>query len=156
VQSVAGNVQSSLTVGPGGHVDEAELRWLPPGHAEHDSFIPAAHSERLVAAYAGDANMVTFEGDHNTHRPAFFYASVLIFLHAVLRLPEPLPAADAAALAAKQGGCEFSSIIGTSSRSGTFLGSTWLHGWEVGLQRKWASSGLHSVCVAGMHCMPIC
>ena len=26
------------------------------------SFIPMAHSERLVAAYAGDANMVTFGG----------------------------------------------------------------------------------------------
>ena len=75
------------------------------GHAEQDSFIPKAHSERLVAAYAGDANMVTFGGDHNSHRPAFFHASVLIFLHAVLRMPQPLPAAEAAAAAARQGGC---------------------------------------------------
>ena len=49
--------------------------------------------------------MVTFEGDHNSHRPQFFYASVLIFLHNVLRMPEPLPAAEATALAAQQGGC---------------------------------------------------
>lgn len=75
------------------------------GHAEQDSFISRAHSERLHAAYAGDKNLVTFDGDHNSHRPAFFYASVLIFLHNVLQIAAPLPPGQAAATAADQSGC---------------------------------------------------
>jgi hypothetical protein len=56
------------------------------GHADQDSFISKTHSERLVAAYAGDKELVAFDGDHNSHRPHFFYASVLSFLHSVLQV----------------------------------------------------------------------
>ena len=36
-------------------------------------------------SYAGDKNLVTFEGDHNSPRPAFYFVSVGIFLHNCLR-----------------------------------------------------------------------
>lgn len=48
-----------------------------------------AHSEKLHKAYAGDKNIITFEGDHNSHRPQFFYTSVLFFLKTVLQVPSP-------------------------------------------------------------------
>jgi hypothetical protein len=36
------------------------------GHALDDTFVARHHSERLFQAYAGDKNLVTFEGDHNS------------------------------------------------------------------------------------------
>ncbi|KAK9805218.1 hypothetical protein WJX72_006872 [[Myrmecia] bisecta] len=68
------------------------------GHAEGDTFIHKHHSERLHKAYAGDKNLITFEGDHNSMRPQFFYNSVLIFMHNVLQctamlLPETVASA---------------------------------------------------------------
>ena len=39
-----------------------------PGHATEDTFVGKHHSERLVAAYAGDKNFITFRGDHNSVR----------------------------------------------------------------------------------------
>jgi len=61
------------------------------GHADRDSFIGLHHSQRLFAAYAGDKNLVTFGGDHNSHRAPFFYSSAVIFLHAALQCRTPLP-----------------------------------------------------------------
>jgi hypothetical protein len=58
------------------------------GHGTGDTFIAPAHSRRLLAAYAGDKNLIAFEGDHNSVRPAFFYHSVLIFFLGVLRCEE--------------------------------------------------------------------
>ena len=75
------------------------------GHADHDSFVAKAHSEKLHAAYAGDKNLITFEGDHNSHRPAFFYNSVLFFLKAVLQLDNDITPGDAAETAAAEAGC---------------------------------------------------
>ena len=66
------------------------------GHASEDTFINKRHSERLAAAYAGDSNLVSFAGDHNSVRPQFFYSSVLIFFDAVLQCsskPAPLSTA---------------------------------------------------------------
>lgn len=82
-----------------------DLIAAPAGHAEQDTFVSKAHSEKLHKAYAGDKNLITFEGDHNSHRPQFFYASVLIFLSNVLQLDEPMPEREAAETAAKEGGC---------------------------------------------------
>ena len=65
-----------------------------------------AHSERLHKAYAGDKNLITFEGDHNSHRPQFFYSSVLIFLSTVLQLDEPMPEQEAEETAAIAGRCD--------------------------------------------------
>ena len=78
---------------------------LRAGHAEQDTFVSKAHSERLHKAYAGDKNLITFEGDHNSHRPQFFYSSVLIFLSTVLQLDEPMPEQEAAKTAATAGRC---------------------------------------------------
>ena len=47
--------------------------------ATGDDFILPHHSEKLHAAYAGDKNLVYFEGDHNSPRPDFFLNSVVIF-----------------------------------------------------------------------------
>ena len=52
--------------------------------AVSDDFIQPHHAEELHAAYAGDKNLVKFEGDHNSPRPSFFYDSVVIFFHNTL------------------------------------------------------------------------
>jgi len=56
------------------------------GHATEDTFIKIAHSEKLHTAYAGDKNLIRFEGDHNSRRPEFFYSSVSVFFHNTLQL----------------------------------------------------------------------
>ena len=65
---------------------------LLAGHADGDTFVNKRHSERLHAAYAGDKNLIMFDGDHNSVRPQFFYSSALIFLHNVLQCPDELNA----------------------------------------------------------------
>lgn len=75
------------------------------GHSENDSFISKVHSQKLHKAYAGDKNLIMFEGDHNSHRPQFFYASALIFLNTVLQIDKHMAPAEAAATAADQDGC---------------------------------------------------
>eukprot|EP00985_Skeletonema_marinoi_P010083 scaffold4755_cov130-Skeletonema_marinoi.AAC.2 len=37
--------------------------------------------------YAGDANMIVVDGDHNSNRPRFMFDSVSIFLQACLQIP---------------------------------------------------------------------
>ena len=54
---------------------------------EDDDFINKAHSLSLHDAYAGDANMIVVDGDHNSNRPRFMYDSVSIFLQACLQIP---------------------------------------------------------------------
>mmetsp|Transcript_7763 Transcript_7763/g.48152 ORF Transcript_7763/g.48152 Transcript_7763/m.48152 type:complete len:413 (+) Transcript_7763:109-1347(+) len=49
------------------------------GHGQGDDFIPKHHSERLYEGYAGDKNLIIFDGGHNSVRPFFFYDSVSIF-----------------------------------------------------------------------------
>ncbi|KAK9836936.1 hypothetical protein WJX81_000753 [Elliptochloris bilobata] len=74
-------------------LDAAPQAFIPAlfGHAERDSFIGLHHSQRLFAAYAGDKNLITFGGDHNSHRAPFFYASAVTFLHSALQCRTPLP-----------------------------------------------------------------
>lgn len=55
--------------------------------AENDDFIPKAHSMSLYDVYAGDANMIVVDGDHNSNRPRFMFDSVSIFLQAALQIP---------------------------------------------------------------------
>ncbi|GMH35675.1 hypothetical protein BSKO_03543 [Bryopsis sp. KO-2023] len=55
------------------------------GHANGDTFVKKAHSEKLHEKYAGDKNIITFDGDHNSRRPQFFYHSASIFFHNVLQ-----------------------------------------------------------------------
>lgn len=55
--------------------------------AENDDFITKSHSLSMHDAYAGDANMIVVEGDHNSNRPRFMFDSASIFLQACLQIP---------------------------------------------------------------------
>ncbi|XP_019053180.1 PREDICTED: uncharacterized protein LOC104596404 isoform X2 [Nelumbo nucifera] len=57
------------------------------GHAIDDDFILPHHSDRIYDAYVGDKNIIKFEGDHNSPRPEFYFDSITIFFHNVLRPP---------------------------------------------------------------------
>lgn len=59
------------------------------GHAAGDTFVAPHHSARLHAAYAAEGkNLCAFEGDHNSMRPDFWYASATIFLIQALQVEE--------------------------------------------------------------------
>ncbi|PON80199.1 Alpha/beta hydrolase fold [Parasponia andersonii] len=58
------------------------------GHGIDDDFILPHHSDRLFDAYAGDKNIIKFEGDHNSPRPQFYFDSITTFFHNVLQPPE--------------------------------------------------------------------
>lgn len=58
------------------------------GHASSDMFIQSHHTDRIHQAYAGDKNLIKFEGDHNSARPQFYYDSVSIFFYNVLNPPQ--------------------------------------------------------------------
>mmetsp|Transcript_16477 Transcript_16477/g.25631 ORF Transcript_16477/g.25631 Transcript_16477/m.25631 type:complete len:590 (+) Transcript_16477:71-1840(+) len=55
--------------------------------AENDDFITKSHSRAMHDVYAGDANMIVVDGDHNSNRPRFLFDSVSIFLQACLQIP---------------------------------------------------------------------
>mmetsp|Transcript_17222 Transcript_17222/g.46060 ORF Transcript_17222/g.46060 Transcript_17222/m.46060 type:complete len:464 (+) Transcript_17222:134-1525(+) len=57
-------------------------------HGEKDVFIKLHHSEELHEAYAGDKNLILFDGDHNSERPSFFFNSAIIFLRQTLQVQE--------------------------------------------------------------------
>ncbi|KAG2442041.1 hypothetical protein HYH02_009833 [Chlamydomonas schloesseri] len=77
-------------------VDVVAQSYIPAlfGHAVGDTFIKISHAEALHAAYAGDKNLIRFDGDHNSRRPEFFYNSVSIFWHNTLQLEHLLEPAD--------------------------------------------------------------
>ncbi|GFR51828.1 hypothetical protein Agub_g14291 [Astrephomene gubernaculifera] len=77
-------------------LDAVSRSFIPAlfGHATGDTFIRISHAEALHAAYAGDKNLIRFEGDHNSRRPQFFYNSVSIFWHNTLQLEHLLEPAD--------------------------------------------------------------
>ncbi|XP_020100396.1 uncharacterized protein LOC109718539 isoform X2 [Ananas comosus] len=58
------------------------------GHASADIFIQPHHCDLIYEAYAGDKNIIKFEGDHNSPRPQFYYDSVSIFFYNVLHPPQ--------------------------------------------------------------------
>lgn len=58
------------------------------GHAKDDKFIQPHHSDLIYSSYAGDKNIIKFDGDHNSSRPQFFYDSVSIFFYNVLHPPQ--------------------------------------------------------------------
>ncbi|KAI3850285.1 hypothetical protein MKX03_028841 [Papaver bracteatum] len=58
------------------------------GHASEDVFIQPHHSEIIFKSYAGDKNIIKFDGDHNSPRPQFYYDSVSIFFYNVLHPPQ--------------------------------------------------------------------
>lgn len=54
--------------------------------ATGDDFILPHHTQDLFDKYAGDKNIVKFEGDHNSPRPDFFFNSVVIFFHNTMQV----------------------------------------------------------------------
>ncbi|CAN1336419.1 Uncharacterized protein YqkD [Linum perenne] len=58
------------------------------GHASDDKFIQSHHSDIIFKSYAGDKNMIKFDGDHNSSRPQFYYDSVSIFFFNILHPPQ--------------------------------------------------------------------
>ncbi|KAJ9184217.1 hypothetical protein P3X46_003965 [Hevea brasiliensis] len=54
------------------------------GHASEDKFIQSHLSDLIFMSYAGDKNMIKFDGDQNSSRPQFYYDSVSIFFFIVL------------------------------------------------------------------------
>ncbi|KAJ0639016.1 hypothetical protein HanHA300_Chr00c0009g0681531 [Helianthus annuus] len=61
------------------------------GHAKGDKFIQPHHSDLISLSYAGDKNMIKFDGDHNSTRPQVFYDLVSVFFHNVLHPPQVSP-----------------------------------------------------------------
>jgi acetyl esterase/lipase len=53
---------------------------------EQDDFIKPRHTDKLFEAYAGDKNLIKFEGDHNSSRPEFFNNSAVIFFTNTLQV----------------------------------------------------------------------
>lgn len=62
------------------------------GHANDDKFIKSHHSDLIFNTYAGDKNVIKFDGDHNSSRPQFYYDSVSIFFYNILQPPQISPA----------------------------------------------------------------
>jgi hypothetical protein len=56
------------------------------GYAEGDGFVSPLHCRQLYESYAGDKNLQSFEGDHNSHRPPSWSDKVAAFLHQALGL----------------------------------------------------------------------
>ena len=57
-------------------------------HGKSDDFILPSHTEKLHQKYAGEAEMMMVEGDHNSPRPKFMRDSAAIFLKTALRVPD--------------------------------------------------------------------
>mmetsp|Transcript_10180 Transcript_10180/g.14914 ORF Transcript_10180/g.14914 Transcript_10180/m.14914 type:complete len:380 (+) Transcript_10180:130-1269(+) len=55
-----------------------------------DDFIKLRHAEQIYFHYAGEKDIVRFEGDHNSSRPPSFYESVITFFHNILIAQTPL------------------------------------------------------------------
>ena len=73
-------------------VDRARTCFTPAlfATAHDDVLIRPHHTTSIYEEYAGDKNHVSFEGDHNELRPAFFLDSAAIFLTETLRIPDAL------------------------------------------------------------------
>lgn len=54
-------------------------------YGTNDDFIHPHHSKDLYQAYAGDANILFAEGDHNSNRPKFLLDSIGIFFYNTLQ-----------------------------------------------------------------------
>ena len=68
-------------------IDAARTCFVPAlfGCAFDDVLVRPHHSQQIFDEYAGDKNVVKFDGDHNDLRPGFFIDSCCIFLKQVRR-----------------------------------------------------------------------
>jgi len=94
ISSVMGLVRSSIRsradfdcydLKPIEHVNEC---FIPALFATglQDDFIKPHHTDELYKKYAGDKNIVKFDGDHNSGRPSYFQDSVAIFFMQTLQI----------------------------------------------------------------------
>jgi len=60
--------------------------------AAHDNFIQSHHASDIYEVYAGDKNLITVDGDHNSRRPPYLLDSIAIFFHDRLCVPAGLTA----------------------------------------------------------------
>lgn len=80
-------------------IDHARRSHIPAMflHARRDNFVRPSHSQQLYEAYAGDKEMVTVEGDHNSERSEQVINHAISFFRRAFRLDEldlSVPAAD--------------------------------------------------------------
>lgn len=54
--------------------------------ANNDTFVKPHHAKELYDIYPGDKNLISIEGDHNSHRPRFFKDSATIFFYNTLQV----------------------------------------------------------------------
>ena len=71
-------------------VDAAKTCFVPAlfGAGTEDVLVRPHHSKMIFDEFAGDKNMLSFDGDHNDLRPDFFIDSACIFLKNILLIPE--------------------------------------------------------------------
>jgi len=62
--------------------------------ANQDDFIQPHHAQELHDKYAGDKNLIKFDGDHNSGRPSFFHDSATIFFINTLQVNQLLTDAN--------------------------------------------------------------
>ncbi|KAL5972321.1 hypothetical protein ACLOJK_041574 [Asimina triloba] len=86
-------------------------------HAADDVFIQPHHSDRIYQCYAGDKNIIKFKGDHNSHRPQFYYDSVSIFFYNVLQPPKLSSASSIIEKFCHTGGLKDAGAMNMSSAS---------------------------------------
>ncbi|KAF3785756.1 Uncharacterized protein EJ110_NYTH22510 [Nymphaea thermarum] len=81
--------KANFDIGNLNAVEVAKSCFVPAlfGHATEDDFIQPHHSDRIYDTYAGDKNIIKFDGDHNSQRPQFYFDSITIFFHNVLHPP---------------------------------------------------------------------
>lgn len=58
------------------------------GHGEQDDFIFPHHSQQLYDAYAGEKDLIFYEGEHFGDRPAHFYEKVKSFFKNCLKVDQ--------------------------------------------------------------------
>ncbi|CAM8996521.1 unnamed protein product [Rhodiola kirilowii] len=67
------------------------------GHAIGDNLVRPHHSDRIFDAYAGEKNIIKFEGGHNTPRPLCYFNAASKFFQKVMQPPgeEEIPIVNA-------------------------------------------------------------
>lgn len=50
------------------------------GHGQSDDFVKPHHTEDIYERYAGDKQILLFDGDHNSARPYIWFNKAFLFL----------------------------------------------------------------------------
>lgn len=108
------------------------------GLAVDDTFVRPVHTERLHAAYAGDKDIIRFQGNHNSKRPRLFYDAASCFLQRVLQVPghasptsHPVTTTAVPPPPAARNGARCFGMIATSVTHGDLPLPTWTSQYPV-------------------------